>query len=154
MAEVIYKTKEDIEIVIDRGGKSEFDFIVRYRDPRRKRIRTPKHIHLVVDLFAKKTGNPILYIEIIDYILNVIKSIKPSTTTTPNLQIFRSGDEKRFEPLNDFGEYSAEFLLVTVELIMIQEKTNYPNGTLNLRLFEKLRNSDDIYSIVSSATFR
>lgn len=37
---------------------------------------------------------------------------------------------------------------------MIQEKSNYPNGTLNLHLFERFRAKADIFSVVSTATFR
>jgi hypothetical protein len=38
---------------------------------------------------------------------------------------------------------------------MIQEKTNYPKGTLNIEVFERFKNHyDDIFSVVSAATFR
>lgn len=40
------------------------------------------------------------------------------------------------------------------ELIMIQEKTNYPQGVMNLNLFRLFRNEADIFSVVSAATFR
>ena len=33
---------------------------------------------------------------------------------------------KEFEDLNKVGEFSVEFLMVVTELILIQEKTNYP----------------------------
>jgi hypothetical protein len=37
---------------------------------------------------------------------------------------------------------------------MIQERTNYPEGVLNLQLFQKFRDGEDIFSVVSAATFR
>ena len=52
----IYTTEENVKILIIPGKKSEKDFIVKYQQPG-KRIRTPKHIHLIIDLFLKKTFN-------------------------------------------------------------------------------------------------
>jgi hypothetical protein len=37
---------------------------------------------------------------------------------------------------------------------MVQEKTNYPDGTMNLDLFRLFREGADIFSVVSAATFR
>jgi len=37
---------------------------------------------------------------------------------------------------------------------MIQEKTNYPSGTMNIKVFEAFKNNyNDIFSVVSAATF-
>jgi hypothetical protein len=68
--------------------------------------------------------------------------------------IYSPSDVFSFAELNRYGEYSIEFLLVVIELIMVQEKTNYPTGTMNLRLFQKLRAGADIFTLVSAATFR
>jgi len=56
--------------------------------------------------------------------------------------------------LNQYGDYSTEFFLVIVALIMIQERTNYPSGTMTLRLFQQFQNNADIFTIISMATFR
>lgn len=150
---VIYTTYNKIDIYADKGQKSENDFIVRYREPE-KHLRTPKHIHLVVDLFAKRTGNAQLTNNLISHIIDqIILQICPCTEFPPQLQVFRPEHTHQFEALNPFGEYSTEFLLVIIELIMIQEKTNYPNGTLNLKLFKNMLAGADIFSIVSAATF-
>lgn len=61
---------------------------------------------------------------------------------------------KQFQGVDAYGEYSVEFLLVITELIMIQEKTNYPSGILNLNLFRLFQGEADIFSVVSAATFR
>jgi len=151
---IIYTATNQVEIHIEKGSKSLNDFIVRYREPQ-KRIRTPKHIHLIVDLFAKRTANPPLTNALVDHILqNIILKVIPAVSFPPSLQIFQPADVHPFEELSQHGEYSAEFLLVLVELIMIQEKTNYPNGTINRNLFQKFREGADIFSIVSAATFR
>ena len=91
--------------------------------------------------------------KLIDYIIDVIKKIKPVESYPPQLQIFDKNELAAFEELNNYGEYSVEFIFAAFELIMIQEKTNYPQGTMNLTLFQKFREKADIFSIVSAATF-
>ncbi|MCA1899862.1 MAG: hypothetical protein LDL50_04045 [Chloroflexi bacterium] len=151
---VIYTTANQVEIHVENGSKSPNDFIVRYREPN-KRVRTPKHIHLIVDLFAKRTGNLPLTNALLDHIIrNIILKVEPAVSFPPSLQIFKPAHINQFHELSEYGEYSIEFLLVMIELIMIQEKTNYPDGTINLDLFQKFRDGADIFSIVSAATFR
>lgn len=151
---IVYTTANQVEIHVERGSKSPHDFIVKYREPS-KRLRTPKHIHLVVDLFAKRTGNLTLTNTLVDHIIqNIILKVAPADSFPPSLQIFKPSDVAQFQELSQHGEYSVEFLLVLTELIMIQEKTNYPSGTINLDLFQKIRDGADIFSIVSAATFR
>ena len=150
----IHRTTNGVVVHVERGSKSTYDFIVKYQEPD-KRLRTPKHIHLIVDLFAKRTGNKALTDQLVDHIIsNIILKVSPATAHPPALQVFSPAHANAFRDLNQYGEYSVEFLLVVTELIMIQEKTNYPDGTLNLNLFKKLREGADIFSIVSAATFR
>ena len=128
--------------------------MVRYRQIG-KRLRTPKHIHLIVDLYQKKAVEPRLTNEFVDHIIeHVIRQVFAAITFPPELQIFQSAHIGQFEGLNGISEYTPEFLLVIIELIMIQEKTNYPDGVLNLNLFQAFRNNADIFSVVGAATFR
>jgi hypothetical protein len=151
---IVYTTSDRVEISVAPGRKSPYDFIVKYREPG-KRLRTPKHIHLIVDLFAKRTGDFQLSNTLIDHIIqNIIQKVTTSDSYPPSIQVFKPLHAEKFRVLDQYGEYSAEFLLVITELIMIQEKTNYPSGTINLKLFQKLRDGADIFSIVSAATFR
>lgn len=151
---LIYRTSNGIEIYTEPGRKSLHDFRVRYREPG-KRVRTPLHIHIIVDLYQKLSAEPKLTNDFIDHIINgVIKPIVPSTSYPPSLQVFETVHISQFEGLSGASEYSPEFLLVVIELIMIQERTNYPDGNLNLQLFQKFRNGADIFSVVSAATFR
>jgi len=150
----IYSTCNGVKIYVSKGGKSAYNFKVQYEEPG-KRIRTPKHIHLIIDLFMKKTGNKPLTLDLVDHIINaIILQVKSSTSNPPVLQVFSPDHVRQFQALDAYGEYSVEFLLVITEMIMIQEKTNYPDGRMNLRLFELFRNGADIFSIVSAATFR
>jgi hypothetical protein len=151
---LIYTTQRGVKIYVSKGGKSQFNFKVQYQEPG-KSIRTPKHIHLIIDLYMKKTGNKELTMKLVDHIINdIILKVRPSTTNPPVFQIFSPEQVEEFKELDKFGEYSVEFLLVITELIMIQEKTNYPKGVLNLNLFRAFREEKDIFSVVSAATFR
>lgn len=153
MLQLIYVTSDGVEIRVGKGKKSANDFIVKYKEPG-KQLRTPKHIHIIIDLYMKMSKNEELTMKLVDYIIDMIRKVKPIKEYPPKLQIFSKEKLKEFKELNNYGEYSVEFLFVVVELIMIQEATNYPTGTMNLRLFEKFRNKEDIFSVVSAATFR
>lgn len=149
-----YRTANNIDIYIERGNKSDYDFIVRYQEPG-KRVRTPKHIHIIIDLYRKREAEPNLTDTFVDHIIdNIINPVVPVTTYPPELQVFDTSHISEFEGLSGVSEYSVEFLLVVIELIMIQERTNYPDGVLNLKLFQRFRDDEDIFSVVSAATFR
>lgn len=151
---MVYVTKNGTRILVSKGRKSPLDFKVRYQEPG-KHVRTPKHIHLIIDLYMKKTGNKELTMKLVDHIINnIILKVKPAESFPPKLQIFSPEHVSKFEELDKYGEYPVEFLLVITELIMIQEKTNYPGGVMNLKLFRSFRKEDDIFSVVSAATFR
>jgi hypothetical protein len=59
----------------------------------------------------------------------------------------------KFTELDKVGEFSVEFLLVVTELIMIQEKTNYPQGSLTQKLYADF-GIKDRFSVIQSAVFR
>jgi hypothetical protein len=102
----------------------------------------------------KKACDRELTLELVKEFLKMLTGLKISTGFPPKFQEFSRERFKRFEKLNECGEYSAEFLAAIFDLIMIQEKTNYPNGTINRKLFEAFLNEKDIFSVVSAATFR
>ena len=150
----IYKTNNDIIVYVSKGSKSQYDFKVQYKEPG-KRVRTPKHIHLIIDLYMKRTRNRHLTLELVDHIINlIISKVNPSHSYPPVLEIFSPQHVDRFRALDAYGEYSVEFLLVITELTMTQEKTNYPRGVMNFNLFRLFREEADIFSVVSAATFR
>ena len=99
--------------------------------------------------------NKELTLKLVDYLIDMMKKLKPETKYPPSLQVYVKQDLTEFEELNNYGQYSVEFIVVVTELIMIQEKTNYPTGTMNVKVFERFRNTnDDIFAVVSAATFR
>lgn len=149
-----WTTQRGVKVLVVQGKKSPYDFVVRYVEPG-KRQRTPKHIHIVVDLFAKRAASPGLTSQFLDHVVNnIIRKVIPAPSFPPTLQVFDPAHAQRFRLLNTVGEYDIEFLLIVLELIMIQEKTNYPAGILNLKLFEALASGKDIFTVVSAATFR
>ena len=150
---LIFTTSSGDQIFVSKGKKSPMDFIVKYRSPG-KRLRTPKHIHIIVDLYAKLTGDEDTGMLFIEHIISMIQKMSPLENYPPKLFFFSEEQASRFNDLDSFGEYSVQFLLVVIELLMLQEKTNYPNGTINVRIFQMMRNKADIYSVVSAATFR
>ena len=153
---LMHTTKDGVKIFVSKGNKKEspYDFRVHYQEPN-KRVRTPKHIHLIIDLYMKLSRNKELTLKLVDYLIDMMKKLKPETKYPPSLQVYSKQDLSEFEELNNYGEYSVEFIVVVIELIMIQEKTNYPTGTMNVKVFERFRDKhDDIFSVVSAATFR
>jgi hypothetical protein len=151
---LIYKTKEGVEIFVEKGKKqqSPYDFKVRFREPG-KRARTPTHVHLIVEMYVKHAFNPKLTLELKNHLLKVFNKIQPIDYYPPKLQIFKPEDVKPFIELDKVGEFSTEFLLVATELIMIQETTNYPQGSLTHKLYADF-GVKDRFSVIQSAVFR
>jgi len=59
--DVVYTTSNNVEIRVYPGKKkqSPFDFIVRFKESG-KRERTPRHVHLIVEMYVKLAYNPTL----------------------------------------------------------------------------------------------
>jgi hypothetical protein len=151
----IYRTRKDVKISVYEGQKkdrSAYDFIVKYTEPL-KRERTPKHIHLIVDLYLKWAGNRDLTLRLRDHMLSVFQRIRPITSLPPRFQVFTSEDVEQFQGLNGFGEYDVEFVLAVSELLMIQEKTNYPFGSMTQAMYSAF-GKEDIFGVISAASFR
>jgi len=150
----IYTTQTGVEIFVEKGRKSQspYDFRVRFREPG-KRERTPTHVHLIVEMYVKNAFNSKLTLELKSHILEVFNKLQPINYYPPYLQIFKPEHIKPFIDLDRVGEFSVEFLLVTTELIMIQEKTNYPRGSLTQRLYTDF-GIKDRFSVIQSAVFR
>ena len=151
---LIYKTKTGVEIFVEKGTKpqSPYDFRVRFREPS-KRERTPTHVHLIVEMYVKHAFNPKLTLELKNHIIDISNKIQPIDYYPPRLQVFKPEHIKTFTDLDQVGEFSVEFMLVVMELIMIQEKTNYPRGSLTQRLYADF-GVKDRFSVIQSAVFR
>lgn len=152
--DLIYTTKQHVEIQIYPGKKTQspYDFIVKFKEPD-KRERTPAHVHLIVEMYVKYAYNPTLTLKLKDHILVMLSHIKPINYFPPCLQFFKEDHTKPFKELDQVGEFTVEFLLVVSELLAIQEKTNYPKGSLTERLYQSF-GVKDRFSVIQSATWR
>lgn len=149
------------------GSLSPNDILLKYKSNRSKRLRTPKHIHLAIDLLIKKSHNLHLTNYLLDVLLERWSEIsglasRDYQTILNNLTI-SSNQELEFtlNPLNMYGEFQIDFILNFCQLIMLQEKTNRNDAYVFGNLLSLIRNNNndtpfiyDIYSIVSVATFK
>lgn len=152
--DLVYTTSEGVEIRCYPGKKQEspYDFVVRYKEPG-KRERTPAHIHLIVELYVKPAYEPELTLKLKEHLLEMLKNIKPIACFPPKLQFFQPQHIEPFKKLDEVGEFRVEFLLVVSELLAIQEKTNYPTGSLTESLYRDFAVRDR-FSVIQKAVFR
>jgi hypothetical protein len=152
--DVIYITKRNVEIRVYPGTKTEspYDFRVMYKEPN-KRERTPKHVHLIVEMYVKHAYNPLLTMELRNHILEMFSQIKPVNSFPPSIQFFKQEHVNPFKDLDNVGEFTVEFMLAVTELIGIQEKTNYPTGSLTESLYKDFGEKDR-FSVIQKAVWR
>lgn len=149
-ARLVHRTKNGVEICVLPGTKSQYDFKVVYTEPRKRR-RTPRHIHMIVELYVKEAHDKATTYALRDHLLAVYNRLTPATVFPPSLQVYNKGDSDPFRSLDAVGEFSVEFFLVTSELIFIQEKTNYPDGSLTQKLYQTF-GIKDRFAVVGMAT--
>jgi hypothetical protein len=61
---------------------------------------------------------------------------------------------EKFKELSKYGEYDVKFLILVAQLLMIQEKTNYPKGKIFQKLLKRIKEGDDIFTILSTASMK
>ena len=149
----------DYIIYVFQGNLSQFDIVIKYKKDG-KRIRTPKHIHWVVDILMKMQGNEELTKKYLLAIQNCWNNCVPlSNNDFETLKGLIENGEKDIEieqyfDLNAFGEYDVEFLYVLMELLAVQEKTNRADAYMFGKIIEELLEADrDIFKIISTAGF-
>jgi hypothetical protein len=152
--DLVYTTKANVRFEAYPGSKqqSHHDFIVKFKEPN-KRQRTPAHVHLIVEMYVKHAYNPSLTLKLRDHILTMLSQIKPVTTFPPALQFFKPKHIGSFKELDKVGEFTVEFLLVAIELVAIQEKTNYPKGTVTENLYKNF-GVKDRFSVIQGAVWK
>ena len=150
---------ENYIIYVFQGDLSQLDIVIKYKKDG-KRIRTPKHIHWVVDILMKMQGNEVLtkrYLIAIQNCWNTCVPLANNDFATLKTLI-ENGEEDieltQFFDLNVFGEYDVEFLYVLMELLAVQEKTNRADAYMFGNIIEELLEADrDIFKIISTAGF-
>jgi len=140
-----------------RGHNPDHDILIKYQEEG-KRLRTPKHIHWVIDLLIKKEHNKELTLEFMKYLREMYdkvdgfrsaeerSSFEFKETTTAKL--------KPFEELNKYGEYKVEFIGHLIELMIKMEKNMPPEKPARVfkELMDALIQEKEIFIIVSKAT--
>lgn len=146
-------------IYVFQGSLSQYDILIKYRKDG-TRIRTPKHIHWVVDILMKMQGNEMLtkqYLVAIQHCWNTCSPLPDNSYETLKALIEdgeQAIDIEQYFPLNSFGEYDVEFLYVLMELLAVQEKTNRADAYMFGSIIEELLETDrDIFKIISTAGF-
>ncbi|NWF77646.1 MAG: hypothetical protein HXY36_03525 [Chloroflexi bacterium] len=152
--DLVYTTKANVQIGVYPGRKPEspYDFIVKFKEPD-KRERTPAHVHLIVEMYVKHAYNPSLTLKMKDHILVMLSHIKPINSFPPTFQFFKPEHIEPFRDLDKVGEFTTEFLLVVTELMAIQEKTNYPEGSLTESLYKDF-GVKDRFSVIQKAVLK
>jgi len=152
--DIVYTTKANVQIGVYPGRKPEspYDFIVKFKEPN-KRERTPAHVHLIVEMYVKHAHNPFLTLQLKEHILKMLTQIKPVNSFPPSLQFFKPEHVEPFKELDKVGEFTVEFLLVVTELMAIQEKTNYPEGSLTESLYKDF-GVKDRFSVIQKAVLK
>jgi len=83
----------------------------------------------------------------------MLSQIKPVSSFPPSLQFFKPEHTESFRDLDRVGEFSVEFMLVVTELMAIQEKTNYPEGSLTESLYKNF-GIKDRFSVIQKAVLK
>ena len=103
----IYTTTSGIMVYASKGGKSQYNFKVQYQEPG-KRVRTPQHIHLIIDLYMKQTGNRPLTLQLVDHVIDdIILKVRSSTSTHPL---------SRYSPFRTWRSSSNWMLMANIQL--------------------------------------
>lgn len=146
-------------IYVFQGILSQFDIVIKYKKDG-TRIRTPKHIHWVVDILMKMQGNEALAKRYLQAIQNCWNTCVPLTNNDyATLKVLIENGEtdidiEQYFALNTYGEYDVEFLYVLMELLAVQEKTNRADAYMFGKIIEELLEADrDIFKIISTAGF-
>jgi len=141
----------------NRGHIPEHDILIKYQE-KGKKVRTPKHIHWVIDLLIKKQHNPELTLKFMKYLREMYDRVRgfKSKEDRANFILKETSKEKlkQFEELNKYGEYSVEFIGHLIELMIKMEKNTPPEKPARVfrELMDAMIQEKEIFVIVSKAT--
>jgi len=141
----------------NRGHKPEHDILIKYQE-KGKRLRTPKHIHWVIDLLIKKQHKPELAMKFMRYLRQMYDKVEgfKSKQDRANFILKETTKEKlkKFEELNNYGEYKVDFIGHLIELMIKMEKNTPPEKPARVfrELMDALIQEKEIFAIVSKAT--
>ena len=140
-----------------RGHNPDHDILIKYQEEG-KRLRTPKHIHWVIDLLIKKERNKELTLEFMKYLRSMYDRVEGFKSKEDRraciLKETTSEKLKPFQELDKYGEYKVEFIGHLIELMIKMEKNMPPEKPARVfrELMDALIQEKEIFVIVSKAT--
>ncbi len=157
IVEIIFE--DGLILYVFPGSISKNDILIKFKDENliRTKIRQPSHIHWVVDILIKKENESDLINEFLKNILIRWNEIAPIhnrsyNTIINSMSLSKTKDFiKKYAKLNSYGFFTIEFIIHLMELLMIQEKTNYPEAYMFKRVLEEIIKGNDLYAMVSKA---
>jgi hypothetical protein len=141
-----------------KGKRPDLDIVVKYRDRFTKgaRVRTPKHIHWVIDLLLKREHNRVLALAFINYLLDAYDHVEPFRSLEEQqrceLKFSQPAALAPFLKLDRYGQYSTQFIACVMELLAIEEKTGFDGAFMFRGVLQALADEKDIFALVSAAT--
>lgn len=139
----------------NRGENPDLDIVIKYQE-KNGRVRTPQHIHWVIDILIKKQYNRKLTLEFVEYLRDMWERVEPfrNKGEQQKCELTQTTNEKlkKFELLNDYSEYPVEFIGHLIELMMRMEKTGLKRAFMFKDLLDSIIKEKDIFYIVAKAT--
>ena len=131
------------------------DFRTQYRDPGTTgRWRTPKHEHVAADILLKGFDYPGALDDLVGYFREILEHHEPTWQYPTPSQVGTVNPAVRSELVRRIQVkhlFHTEDLLQVYELIVWQEITRYPNGTLSWRILDYVSRGD-LFAAVGLAT--
>lgn len=140
-----------------RGHIPKHDILIKYQE-KGKRLRTPKHIHWVIDLLIKKQHNRELTLKFMKYLRGMYDRIEGFKSKEDREKCILKETTKEklkpFEELNNYGEYKVDFIGHLIELMIKMEKNTPPEKPARVfrELMDAMIQEKEIFVIVSKAT--
>lgn len=161
----VFQVNDSILMAIYRGKLSKFDILIKYRQKLKNDkwslIRTPKHIHWTVDILIKMQVHQQLTREFLDFFIDIWEKTKPLTSEKEQHSIdlesllkMSNSEIKQFNELSKVGEYSVRFLILLAKLLMLQEKTNRHDAYMFKRVLDGLKEGEDLFRVLATATLQ
>ncbi|MBI2004163.1 hypothetical protein HYS72_01730 [Candidatus Pacearchaeota archaeon] len=141
----------------NRGANPEHDILIKYQESG-KRLRTPKHIHWVIDLLIKKEHNRELTLKFMKYLRDMYDKVEAFCSKEDRAKCILKETTKeklkQFEELNKYGEYKVDFIGHLIELMIKMEKNTPPEKPARVfrELMDAMIQEKEIFVIVSKAT--
>jgi len=137
-----------------RGENPDLDILIKFQKDG-GRVRTPAHIHWVVDILIKKEHDKELTMKFVKYLRDMWENVEPFRTRQEQqrCELTQTTPEKlaEFDDLNQYGEFSVEFIGHLIELMMRMEKTGLDRAFVFKQLMDTILQEKDIFSICAKA---